>query len=168
MNEILGCRRFTKLLTTWLTFTVSSHLPHCGVHYWMKMTLVILQIFYNFRSFFTFTTLWGSLLDENGIRDSSNFLQLSQFFTFTSLWGSLLNENSIGDSSNFLQLLQFLTFTAMFQTVLSVCNANMYIYNFPGYRTYSNTFHIDTDVFIHTLFIFKYVNDINLCQWNSM
>ena len=86
------------------------------------------------------------------------------FFTFTSLWGSLLNENSIGDSSNFLQLLQFLTFTAMFQTVLSVCNANMCIYNFPGYRTYSNTFHIDTDVFIHTLFIFKYVNDINLCQ----
>ena len=37
-----------------------SHLPHCGVHYWMKMAWVILQIFYNFRSFFTFTTLWGS------------------------------------------------------------------------------------------------------------
>ena len=36
-----------------------SHLPHCGVHYWMNMAC-----------------------------DSSNFLQLSQFFTFTTLWGS--------------------------------------------------------------------------------
>ena len=33
------------------TFAFFSHLPHCGVHYWMKMASVILQIFYNFHSF---------------------------------------------------------------------------------------------------------------------
>ena len=33
------------------TFAFFSHLPHCGVHYWMKMALVILQIVYNFCIF---------------------------------------------------------------------------------------------------------------------
>ena len=66
--------------------------------------------------FFQLTTFGVSLLVF--LRDSSYFPKPSQFLTLTTLLGSLLNENSIGGSSNFLEVLHLFTFTAFLKIVL--------------------------------------------------
>ena len=79
------------------------------------------------------------------------------FFTFTTLWGSLLNENIIGESSNFLQIVPFHIYCSVLK-ILARCIFYMCFFNFRGYQIYSYMFYIDTDVLIQTLFILKYVN----------
>ena len=55
-----------------------------------KWHWVILLNLYNLSSIFTFSTLLGSLLNENSIGVSSNFLQLLQHFHISHIVGSII------------------------------------------------------------------------------
>jgi hypothetical protein len=83
--EWIWHRWFFKFSTT---FAVFSHLPHCGVQYWIKMALVILQTFYNFRSFHKFALLWGSFIEW---KKHWWFFKFSTLFAVSHIYRNVLN-----------------------------------------------------------------------------